>query len=498
MCPEVIDSYGNVKVVKTEDYELPRYVVFRPEFSDAEKKILSDPRSLVGDLKKIMKDLEALKTSGEKEAFLKNYLAEQLNGQGVSGKNVDSMVSIIMDEVFLGYGIIGDLMRDEKLEEIMINGIKTPIFVFHREHGMCVTNLQCDTRDSIENIISWLTKYAGRDLSEKKPLLDAHMPDGSRANVAVSPAAPYGPAITIRKFKRVPYTILDLIELNTLNSELAAFLWVCVEGLGLKPVDMIIAGGAGSGKTTLLNALAMFIPKTERVVTVEDTLELNFSFMENWVPMEATPYVFMEETTQLDMHSLVKNSLRMRPDRVIVGEVRGPEAETLLVAMDIGLNGSMGTIHANNARETTIRLMDAPMSVPIRMIPLIELMVVMNKIFDRNKGTIRRVTEVAEISGIEKDVVQLGPIYKWDVQTDQVVRTEFPILLKEKIAKQCGISNKRLNAEIYVRQKILEYMIKRGIRDNTGVINFFQRYHKDPKVVIDEIKDSLKLNTQSQ
>jgi flagellar protein FlaI len=205
------------------------------------------------------------------------------------------------------------------------------------------------------------------------------------------------------------------------------------------------------------------------------------------VSLEASPYSLGEEF-QLDMHTLVKNSLRMRPDRVIVGEVRGSEAETLLVAMDIGLDGSMGTIHANNARETTIRLMEQPMNVPIRMIPLVDMIVVMNRIFDRTRGMTRRVTQVAEVSGVEKDVVQMGDIYLWDIETDQIKRTMYPIMLKEKIAKGAGITPKRLNTEIYIRERILKYMADNKINDNRDVISLFQSYHLNPKDVVSELK----------
>lgn len=485
---EVIDSYGDVKIVDTADSELPKYIILKPEFSDEERKILENPRNLISNSESVMKDLEKLKSTEEKEKFLKDYLKGKLEGK-VSEKNMERMISIIMDSVFLGYGFIGDLMRDDNLEEIMINSVRTPIFVVHRRHGMCVTNLRCESTQEMNNLISWLSKFAGRQISEERPLLDAHMPDGSRANVVIAPAAPYGPAVTIRKFKKVPYNVIDLIALGSLSADLAAFLWLSIEAMGIKPLDLLIAGGAGSGKTTLLNALAMFIPKSERIVTVEDTLELNFSFMGNWVALEASPYV-AGQTQNLDMHTLIKNSLRMRPDRVIVGEVRGSEAETLLVAMDIGLDGSMGTIHANNARETTIRLMDAPMNVPIRMIPLIDMIIVLNRIFDRTRGLMRRVTQVAEISGVEKDVVQMGDIYLWDINTDQINRTEYPILLKEKLSRSCGVSKKRLNTELYVREKVLNYMVKNKITDNSDVLTYFQNYHINPKAVIDAIRDS--------
>jgi len=485
---EVLESYEGVKVVETGGGQLPSYILLPVEYTPDEKKLLADPRSLIKDIKGVMAELEKIKTSDEKENFLRDYITKQLSGAAVSDANKDSVVAAIMDELFLGYGKIGPLMRDDMLEEIMINSVRKPIYVVHRKHGMCETNLRYESREEFKKIMKWLSSYAGREISKDMPLMDTHMPDGSRVNVAIPPAAPYGPSITIRKFRKIPYTILDLIELGTVSRELAAFMWLCVEGMGLHPCDILVAGGAGSGKTTLLNALAMFIPKSERIVTVEDTLELNFSFIENWVPLEASSQA--GDVGVLSMHSLVKNSLRMRPDRVIVGEVRGSEAETLLVAMDIGLDGSMGTIHANNARETTIRLMNAPMNVPPRMIPFIDLVVVANRIYDRKKGMRRRVTEVYEVSGVEKDVVQMGEVFLWNVNTDTINRSEYPILLKEKIARACGITVKRLNTELLIREKVLQYMIDSGIRENTAVINFIQRYNMEPKDVIDEIKSA--------
>ncbi len=488
--PEVIDAYEHVKIMRSEGSPFPLYIVLQPEFSPEEEKIAKNPTSIIGDYEKVMDELERIPTSHEKEEYLHDFLKDKLTEKGLAGDNLEDLITHIMDHLFLGYGRLGLLMRDEHLEEVMINSARIPVFVFHRRYGMCMTNVEYESDEELLNLVMWLSKYVGREINEENPLLDAHMPDGSRANVGIPPASPYGPSVTIRKFKKTPFNVINLIEHGTISAELAAFLWLGIEGMGLSPSDTLSAGGAGSGKTTLLNALAMFIPQTERVVTVEDTLELNFEFLENWVPMEARPAV-MENTSRLTMHSLLQNSLRMRPDRVIVGEVRGKEAETLLIAMDIGLHGSMGTIHANNPRETTIRLLDDPMNVPIRMIPLIDLVVCMGRIYDRKKGMIRRVINVSEISGIERDVVQMGDIYYWDVNTDKIVKTEYPILLKEKIAKNCGITKRRLNAELFIREKVLQYMLDNDIKSTPDVINMIQRYHQNPKDVIRSIKAQL-------
>jgi len=487
--PEVIEAYGNVKIMRDSKSTLLLYIVLSPKFSENEASVVERPKALISNYREIIKKLESFKTSEEKEAFLIEYVKKQLKGKGLSSDNMDRMVTIIIDDVFLGYGRIGPLMRDENLEEIMINGMGIPVFVVHRKYGMCMTNIQYDSHDTIYELIDWLSNYSGRKIDYETPLLDAHMPDGSRANVAVAPAAPNGPSVTIRKFKRVPFNVINLIKLKTLSIGLGAFLWLCVEGMGIQPCNILVAGGSGSGKTTMLNALAMLVPHSERIVTVEDTLELNFEFLENWVAMEANPSVLGK--TKINSEALVENTLRMRPDRVIVGEVRGKEAYTLMVAMDIGLDGSMCTIHANTARDSTLRLMDEPMNIPIRMIPLIDIVLVMNRHFSRSKGVIRRITEVAEISGIEKDVVQLGDIYKWKPKEDEVARTEYPILLKEDLADRYSMSKKQLNAELFLREKVLEYMVKKDISDNTRFIEMMHRYNTNPKAVLSKINPKL-------
>jgi len=487
--PKLIEAYGDVKIMRSKESTLPMYILLPPKFSDNELAIIERPKALVSNYREIIKKLDSFRTSEEKEQFLVDYIKNQLKDRKISPENMDRIVTTVMDDVFLGYGNIGPLMRDENLEEIMINGIRLPVFVVHRRHGMCMTNIQYETHEPLRELIDWLSQYSGRKIEYEIPLLDAHMPDGSRANVAIAPAAPNGPSITIRKFKRVPFNIINLIKLKTIPIDLAALLWLCVEGLGLHPCNILVAGGSGSGKTTILNALAMFIPHIERIVTVEDTLELNFEFMENWVAMEANPSVLGE--TKISAEALVENTLRMRPDRVIVGEVRGKEAYSLFVAMDIGLDGSMCTIHANTARDSTLRLIDEPMNIPLRMIPLADIIIVMNRHFSRATGVIRRATEVAEISGVEKDVVQLGGIYKWDGKTDEIKRTEYPILLKEKIAERCNLTKKQVNAELFIREKVFEYMIRKNISDNSRVTSIIHKFNSNPKAILSKINPKL-------
>ncbi len=481
---EVIDSYDYVRILEDDASELLTYSVVEPEFSPEERRVVDNPAEFMGDYKSILSRLEFLRTSTEKEEFLGEYIRKHLEDKNISPGNREIIVSLVMDKIFFGYGKIGPMMRDDHLEEIMVNGVDIPIFIVHRKHGMCLTNIRYESKEELYELIGWLSKNSGRHIDEKTPLLDGHMPDGSRANVVISPASPKGPVITIRKFRRQPFTILDLIEKKSLDSGLAAFLWVCIEGFGIHPCNILIAGGSGSGKTTFLNALTMFTPQYERVITLEDTLELNFDFLKNWVALEASPSLISKGEGKIDMQTLVENSLRMRPDRIILGEIRGAEAQTIFVAMDIGLNGSMGTIHSNTAKETTIRLTSEPMNLPIVMFPLLDLIVVVNRRYDKNRGIIRRVTEVGEVAGLEGDVVQIGEIYKLNPKTEEIARTKYPILLTEKIARRCMLTKQQVNMEILKRKFVLEAMIKRGIRDEKEIIKLFQQYHNNADAVL--------------
>jgi flagellar protein FlaI len=495
---EVLGAYDCIEIVRSSDAELPLYRVKEPQFSPSEISIVENPTSMMDDYRTVLARLDIFKSAKDKENFLDGYIREHLKGRTITPENLDRIVSVIMDKIFFGYGKIGPMIRDDNLEEIMINGLETPVFVVHRKLGMCITNVVYKNHEEIRELIEWLARNAGRTISEELPLLDGHMPDGSRANVVIAPISPKGPAITIRRFRRMPFTILDLVEMRSLNFDLAAFLWVCIEGFGIHPCNILIAGGSGSGKTTLLNALAMFIPQYERVVSLEDTLELNFDFLKNWVALEASPSLIERTKGVVDMQTLVENSLRMRPDRVMVGEVRGKEAETLFVAMDIGLNGSMGTIHSNTAKETTIRLTSDPMNLPVRMFPLLDLIVVANRRFDKDMGLVRRVTEVGEVAGLEGEVVQIGQIYKLNPKTEEIMRTEYPILLTEKIAQRCRLSKQQVTFEIQKRRYVLEAMMKRGIRSEDDVIRTFQEYHNNPDSVLLKLGIADMLHKQSQ
>ena len=314
--------------------------------------------------------------------------------------------------------------------------------------------------------------------------MDARLANGSRVNATIAPLSANGPTITIRKFKKDPLTIVDLIKYNTLNSEIASFLWLCVDGLGVKPANIIVSGGTSSGKTTLLNALSIFINPKERIITIEDTLELQIPH-KHILQMEART-VNIENQGEITIEDLVKNSLRQRPDRIIVGEVRGKEAITLFTALNTGHSG-FGTLHANNSRETITRLTNAPMNVPKIMISSIDFIIMEKRIYRSDGISYRRITEIAEVVGMEEGTIQLSKLFQWDSENDEFRNLTIMSKTLEEIANLKGVSISFLNDEWKNRQKVLNYLVKNNISCQKDISDILETYYLNPAYVLDKI-----------
>lgn len=374
----------------------------------------------------------------------------------------------------VGYGMIDPLINDDNLEEIMVIGPHMPVFIFHREYEMMITNIEFYSDNEIQDLINRIARQIGRRVDISAPLLDARLPDGSRVNATIPPASVSGSTITIRKFRADPLTIIDLINYGTVTPDVAAFLWMCVEGLDMRPANILIAGGTGSGKTTLLNVLAAFVPATERIVSIEDTAELSLP-LDHWIRLEARP-PGLEGRGELTLDILTKNSLRMRPDRVIVGEIRHDEAFSLFTAMNTGHDGSLGTVHANSSQETIARVTSPPMNVPLIMLSGLNFVLVQQRIHDRKKGTIRRVTEVAEISGALGGKANSQTLYEYDPVSDKLVKNSVPSKYLKLLEKFTGMSKKQIEDEIKSRERLLKKLADNNIRSMADVSLACQDY----------------------
>jgi len=380
---------------------------------------------------------------------------------------------VVLKEMF-GFGVIDNLVKDDRLEEIMVIGPNKPVYVFHRKYEMMPTNINYYSDTDIRRLVDRIARIIGRRIDTQVPLLDARLPDGTRVNATLPPTSIDGATLTLRKFRKDPYTVIDLIGYNTLNVETAAFLWMATDGMGAKPANILIAGGTGSGKTTLLNTLCSFVPTTERIVTIEDTAELSIP-LSHWIRFETRP-PGIEGTGEITMDMLVKNTLRMRPDRVIVGEIRGAEGFTMFTAMNTGHDGCFGTIHANSAKETLTRITAPPISVPEIMIGALTFIVVQKRIHDRRKGVIRRVTEIAEVSPTSDDTNDIEMIYQWDASKDVLEPTGVPPRYVQTLSSYTGLSRNAILDELEERKAILTDLKAKGIRGMDDVCKQTQSY----------------------
>jgi pilus assembly protein CpaF len=359
-----------------------------------------------------IKDLEP----EEQRNVLGQYVEEMMEGLAkelsvpYNAAMHKATITEILDEV-LGLGPIERFMRDEDVSEIMVNG---PDMVYIERKGkLTLSDIKFENDDHVMRIIEKIVAPLGRRIDESSPLVDARTKDGSRVNAIIPPLALNGPVVTIRKFKKDPLQVSDLVRFGTLSEEMAIFLEACVK----IHLNIVISGGTGSGKTTTLNIMSSFIPEDERIITVEDAAELQLR-QPHVVRLETRP-PNIEGKGAITMRDLIKNTLRMRPDRIVVGEVRGGEALDMLQAMNTGHDGSLTTGHANSPRDMISRLetmvMMSGMDLPQRAIreqiaSAVHLIVQQNRLKDGS----RKITHITEVQGMEGEVVVLQDIFHFN------------------------------------------------------------------------------------
>lgn len=356
--------------------------------------------------------LENSKDNLEKDINVMDLIVENLNKQNPSITRIEEkkLAQEIYDDV-VGLGPLEPLIRDKTISEIMVNNAED-VYV-ERKGKIEYTGVTFKDDAHVVNVINRIVGPIGRRCDEASPMVDARLPDGSRVNAVIPPVALKGPNITIRKFSDVPLKVSDLISFNSLSYPMAAFLEACVKG----KCNMIVSGGTGSGKTTLLNVLSSYIPEDERIVTIEDAAELRLG-QKHVITLESRP-ANVEGTGTITIRDLVKNSLRMRPDRIVVGEVRSGEALDMLQAMNTGHEGSLTTAHANTQRDLLSRIetmvMMAGMELPIKaireqVVSAIDIVVHQSRLRDGS----RKITAISEVVGMEGDVITMQDIFVYE------------------------------------------------------------------------------------
>lgn len=352
----------------------------------------------------------------------------------------------------------------DDVEDIMVNNTNS-IFVYHTEVGQLKVEERIKSSEELEWFVKKLKMYATSSVANRH-IFDVHLPNGSRCNIVDSPL---GPDITIRNFKPNAYSIIDLVNYGELSFQLAARYWLYAEGLGIRPANLLIGGMPGSGKSTLLNAMFSFFRPESRIVVLEETYELNTSMQENCVRLETSPEVSLED--------LLKNALRMRPDLIIIGEVRGREATDMMTAMSIG-KAIMSTIHAHTTRDIVTRLENDPMNISKDTIPLIDSFTIVSQMSQGEK-VVRKVTQVSETSGVENQVL-LSDLYTFDYKTRSGSDILPSITYRDALSKATGRPPTEIIQEENRRAKILQKLNDLGMRDQRSINEFSKEYYDNP------------------
>lgn len=463
-------------VIRDPDTQKIRYEVIEPTLLEEEEEKLGEIKSLLREeLDVTPKDLVTHERAVE---FLNTKVKELIKNYRlkIAEEAVDKLLYYIIRD-FLGYGKIDPLMKDHLIEDISADGVNIPLYVWHREYESLPTNMIFKDENELNSFVIRLAYLAKKNISIASPMLDASLPDGSRIQLTYgSEVTRRGSTFTIRRFRVDPLTISDLITFNTLSSEIAAYFWYIIENRA----SVLVAGGVAAGKTSTLNCLSMFIKPEMKIVSVEDTAELNLPH-ENWIPsVVRTGHGYEDKSVgAITLFDLLKAAVRQRPDYIIVGEVRGEEAYTLFQAMATGHLG-MSTIHAESVDSVLRRLESEPMNIPRSLLAMIDVIMIQTRTEIDGKPA-RRAFTITEMVGLDKRTKDLktNQVFQWNAKDDSFQYSGRSHIL-ERNTEKYGLEENEVRKEIMRKKAVLEWMAKNNVRRYTEVANVIREYYADP------------------
>ena len=456
------------------------YEVEEPELNPEEMK---NKEEIIYAMEKIISVGELIEK--DQEAFLDyidrmlKYIAKEL-GIYLSYETYKKIYYYLSRD-FLGFNEVEPLLRDYFVEDIECNGVNTPIFIVHRIFRNLKTNVIFRDEDKLVNFIEKVAQRAGRYISYVNPILDGSLPDGSRVNATYTKdITSRGPTFTIRKFTKTPWTPSKLVSIGTMSPEMIAYLWMLIQ----YKMNLLIIGGTSSGKTTLLNAIAFFIPPEARVVSIEDTRELNLP-RENWLPSVERAATGIKSEGTIDLFTLLRSSFRQNPDYVIVGEVRGKEAYVLFQGMASG-HSSISTIHADSVETVIKRLETPPIELPPTLMNVLDCVCVMTHAMVKKQET-RKLKEIVEIVDVDaKGTASTNTPFVWNPSDDNFYFKKGSKIF-EKIAKNNGLKMEDVEMEFRKRSQLIYQMFKKNIFDFNKFQEFVHEYYKNPEKVSREL-----------
>ena len=405
-------------------------------------------------------------------------------GIELSKKTYEKIMYYIIRD-FVGLNEIEPLLRDPYIEDIGCTGLNTPVYIIHKKFGSLETNIVYTDFDMLSNFVIKIAERCGRYISYATPLLDGSLPDGSRVQASLAKdVTTKGPTFSIRKFRRNPFSPIDLLNLKTVSLDMLAYIWMLIQ----YNTSVLICGGVSTGKTTMLNVLSMFIPRESKIISIEDTREINLPH-ENWIPSVARTGFGVPDSSgkrygEVDLFDLLKESFRQNPDYVVVGEIRGKEAYVMFQGMASG-HPSLGTIHAGSIEDVMKRLETPPIELSPSLIESLDVVIVMTNAKEKGKSA-RRVKEVVEIQNIDQrtGTAHTKEIFVWIPSEDVFRETLSESEVLQRISFQEGIPFQILQKEMEERKKILSWMQRKEITDFDKVCEIINLYYKDKKTLM--------------
>src|SRR3990172_7093977 len=461
-----------------------------------EPKLLEEEAELLEVLKEILvENLELLEEEGRqaKENYLRRIVDGLIRELGVELHPVSKeRILYFVFRDFIRYGPIDVVMTDPQVEDVSCDGVRVPFYIYHRKYGSIPSNLKFDSAEELDSFVVWLAQKCGKHISVAQPMLDATIPDGSRLQATLGMhVTKRGSSFTIRRFRENPFTPLDLVRFKTMSPEMMGYLWLAIEN----GQSMLICGGTASGKTTTLNAILLFIPPQMKIVSIEDTRELNLPH-ENWVPLLTRGGFGGKSSStgraagEIDMFDLLAAALRQRPQYLMVGEVRGPEAFVVFQAMATG-KSAYTTFHADDVQAMVHRLENDPIKLPRALIAALDLVLLQAQVKVGTDMT-RRVKGLIEIVGTDPETNELitNSAYTWNPADDTFNYSGHSYIF-EKVALVRNWTQRRMEQETKRRLDVFEYMKKAKVQNYRDVAKIVSGYYRDADGLIRMVREEL-------
>ncbi len=482
----VSEPYSYVRIKYDDVASEYLYEVIEPQLSEDERNVLDVlKQALIMTL-----NVAELSTLKEKVHILQQATDALMKDLGVSLHPVSKeRIQYYLRRDFIGYGVIDVMMTDLNVEDCSCDGVNIPLFIFHRKYGSIRSNIRFEKELEPDSYVVWLAQKCGKHISVADPMLDATIPDGSRLNATLGKhVTKRGSSFTIRRFKENPFTPIDLLKFKTMSTDMMAYLWTATE----YGSSMLVCGGTASGKTTTLNAVLLFIPPQMKIVSIEDTRELNLPH-ENWIPSltrEGFGGKKSSSTGGIDMFDLLTTALRQRPQYLMVGEVRGKEAYVVFQAMATGKT-AYSTFHAEDVQAMVHRMENDPINLPRALMTALDIVMLQAQVKVGTKMT-RRVKSLTEIVGMDPETGELitNAVYTWN-PADDTFNYSGHSYVYEKVRTIRNWSPREMEREVKRRVDILEYMKKSGVDNYRLVAKMISAYYKDPEKVGKEVREKL-------